>query len=117
MLYSIIKSNTYQDSLRLMQLSNTLNGTDGANRVSLLMGTTTNKKILRNAGLDTPDLDGVKPTDLVIVADVADASVGESLLAKVDEFLCHRASVSGRSGLRSVRSLERAAGILGQVDL
>jgi FdrA protein len=117
MLYSIIKSNTYQDSLRLMQLSNTLNGTDGANRVSIMMGTPANKKILRNAGLDTPDLDGAKPTDLVIVADVADASVGDSLLAKVDEFLCCRASVSGRSRLRSARSLERAVGILGQVDL
>ncbi|WP_433296738.1 acyl-CoA synthetase FdrA [Pseudonocardia sp. CA-142604] len=117
MLYSIVKSNTYQDSLRLMQLSNTLNGTDGVNRVSIMMGTSANKKILRNAGLDTPDLDGAEPTDLVIAADVADASVGDSLLAKVDEFLCYRASMSGRSGLRSVRSLERAAGILGRVDL
>jgi FdrA protein len=82
MLYSIIKSNTYQDSLRLMQLSNALNGTDGVNRVSIMMGTPANKKILRNAGLDTPDVDGAKPTDLVIVADVADASVGDSLLAR-----------------------------------
>jgi FdrA protein len=117
MLYSIIKSNTYQDSFRLMQLSNTLNGTDGTNRVSIMMGTPANKKILRNAGLDTPDLDGAKPTDLVIVADVADASVGDSLLAKVDEFLCYRASGSGRSGLRTARSLERAVGMLGQVNL
>jgi FdrA protein len=117
MLYSIIKSNTYQDSLRLMQLSNALNGTDGVNRVSIMMGTPANKKILRNAGLDTPDVDGAKPADLVIVADVADASVGDSLLAKIDEFLCYRASVSGRSRLRSARSLERAVGILGQVDL
>ena len=117
MLYSIIKSNTYQDSLRLMQLSNALNGTDGVNRVSIMMGTPANKKILRNAGLDTADVDGAKPTDLVIVADVADASVGDSLLAKIDEFLCYGASVSGRSRLRSARSLERAVGILDRVDL
>ncbi|WP_433273816.1 hypothetical protein ACQPZA_23540 [Pseudonocardia xinjiangensis] len=82
MLYSIIKSNTYQDSLRLMQLSNALNGTDGVNRVSIMMGTRANEKILRNAGLDTPDVDGAKPTALVIVADVEDASVGDSLLAR-----------------------------------
>jgi FdrA protein len=117
MLYSIIKSNTYQDSLRLMQLSNTLNGTGGINQVSVMMGSPTNKEILRNAGLDTPDVDGAKPTDLVIVADVADAAVGDSLLARVDEFLRHRAPVSGRSGLRSARSLERAVGMLGQADL
>ena len=87
MLYSIIKSNTYQDSLRLMQLSNTLNDTDGINQASVMMGSPTNKQILRSAGLDTPEVDGAKPTDLVIVADVADAAVGDSLLAKVDDFL------------------------------
>ena len=117
MLYSIIKSNTYQDSLRLMQLSTTLNGTDGINQVSVMMGSPTNKEILRSAGLDTPEVDGAKPTDLVIVADVADAAVGDSLLAKVDEFLRYRAPVSSRSGLRSARSLERAVGMLGQADL
>jgi FdrA protein len=117
MLYSIIKSNTYQDSLRLMQLSNTLNGTDGINQVSVMMGSPTNKEILRSAGLDTPEVDGAKPTDLVIVADVADAAVGDSLLAKVDDFLRYWAPVSGRSGLRSARSLERAVGMLGQADL
>ncbi|NMI00105.1 acyl-CoA synthetase FdrA [Pseudonocardia acidicola] len=117
MLYSIIKPNTYQDSLRLMQLSNALNGTNGINRVSVMMGTPTNKDILRGAGLDTPTLDDAGPTDLVIVADVTGTAVGDSLLAKVDEFLSYRAPVSGRSGLRSARSLERAVGILGQANL
>jgi FdrA protein len=117
MLYSIIKSNTYQDSLRLMQLSNTLNGTDGINKVSVMMGSPTNKEILRSAGLDTAEVDGAKPTDLVIVADVADAAVGDLLLAKVDDFLRYPASVSDRSRLRSARSLERAVGMLGQADL
>jgi FdrA protein len=117
MLYSIIKSNTYQDSLRLMQLSNTLSGTDGINQVSVTMGSPTNKEILRSAGLDTPDVDAAKPTDLVIVADVADAAVGEFLLTKVEDFLRYRAPVSGQSRLRSVRSLERAVDVLGQADL
>jgi FdrA protein len=117
MLYSVIKPNTYQDSLRLMQLSNTLNGTDGINQVSVTMGSPTNKEILRSAGLDTPEVDGARPTDLVIVADVADAAVGDALLARVDDFLRYRVPVSGRSKLRSARSLERAVGMLGQADL
>jgi FdrA protein len=117
MLYSVIKSNTYQDSLRLMQLSNTLNGADGINQVSVTMGSPTNKEILRSAGLDTPEVDGARPTDLVIVADVADAAVGDALLARVDDFLRYRVPVSGRSKLRSARSLERAVGMLGQADL
>jgi FdrA protein len=116
-LYSIIKSNTYQDSLRLMHLSSALNGTDGVRRVSIMMGTSTNKDILRAAGLGTPDLDGAKPSDLVIVADAADAAAGESLAAKVDEFLSSQALASTRSGMRSARSLDRALSILGGADL
>jgi FdrA protein len=100
-----------------MQLSNTLNGTDGINEVSVMMGSPTNKEILRSAGLDAPEVVDAKPTDLVIVADVADAAVGDSLLAKVDDFLRYRAPVSSRPTLRSARSLERAVGMLGQADL
>ena len=117
MLFSIIKPNTYQDSLRLMHLSKTLNGTDGIARVSIMMGTPANKEILRAAGLGAPDLDGASPTDLVIAADVTDATVGESLVAKVDEFLSHQVSASSRSGLRSARSLERALSIVGEANL
>ena len=117
MLYSIIKSNTYQDSLRLMHLSNALNGTDGLRRVSIMMGTPTNKDILRDAGLGAPDLDAATPSDLVIVADAADAAVGEALVAKVDEFLSNQTPASSGSGLRSAHSLERALSIVGEANL
>ena len=105
MLFSIIKPNTYQDSFRLMHLSGTLNGIDGISRVSIMMGTPANKDILRAAGLGTADLEGAKPTDLVIVADAADAAVGESLVAKVDEFLSNQAlRPAGRGYVRRVPS-------------
>jgi FdrA protein len=117
MLYSIIKPNTYQDSLRLMHLSNALSRADGINLVSIMMGTPANKEILQSAGLGTADLDGARPTDLVVVADVEDAADGDSLAAKVDELLSCRAAMSNRSGLRSARSLERAVGMVGQANL
>ena len=77
MLYSIIRPNNYQDSLRLMRLSNAVAGADGVDRVSVMMGTKMNKEILRNAGLASPDLDNAKPTDLLIAADVANEEVGD----------------------------------------
>lgn len=117
MLFSIIKPNTYQDSLRLMHLSRTLDGIEGIARVSIMMGTPANKEILRAAGLGAPELEGARATDLVIAADVTDATVGESLVAKLDEFLAHQVSASSRSGVRSARSLERALSLAGDPNL
>ena len=98
MLYSIIRPNNYQDSLRLMRLSNAVAGADGIDRVSVMMGTKMNKEILRNAGLANPDLDDAKPTDLLIMAaNVTNEEVGESLVARVDEFLSQQASIFRRT--------------------
>jgi FdrA protein len=117
MLYSIIRPNNYQDSLRLMRLSNAVADADGIDRVSVMMGTEMNKEILRNAGLASTDLDDAKPTDLLIMADVTNEEVGESLVAKVDEFLSEQASIFSGSRLRSARSLERAMSIAGEANL
>ena len=117
MLYSIIRPNNYQDSLRLMRLSNSVAGADGIDRVSVMMGTEMNKEILRNAGLASSDLNDAKPTDLLILADVTNEEVGESLVARVDEFLSEQTSIFSGSRLRSARSLERAMSIVGQANL
>lgn len=117
MLYSIIKPNNYQDSLRLMRLSNLVAGTEGINRVSIMMGTPMNKDILRDAGLASAEVDEAKPTDLLIQADVTSSEIGQSLVATVDAFLADQASLSGRTRLRTARSLERALSIVDDANL
>src|SRR5262245_11541299 len=117
MLYSIVRRNSYQDSLRLMHLSHALKHADGVNEVAVMMGTPANKDVMRAAGMGTAELEGAKPADLVIVIDAANASVGESLVERVDELLAHQAVASRRSGLRSARSLERAVAIIGEPNL
>src|SRR5918994_6491098 len=117
MLQSIIKPNMYQDSLRLMQLSKALSGLDGIDRVSVMMGTPANRAFLQAAGLGATDLDRARPTDLVIVADAADAAAGEALVAKVDDFFRSQALALRRSRLPSARSLERAMSLAGEANL
>jgi FdrA protein len=117
MLHSIIKPNTYQDSLRLMQLSKTLSGLDGIDQVSVMMGTPANRELLQAAGLGATELDRARPTDLVIVADAADAATGEALVARVDDFFRSQALALRRSRLRSARSLERAMSLAGEASL
>jgi FdrA protein len=116
-LWSVVKPNTYQDSLRLLHLSKTLESLEGIHRVSVMMGTPANIDILRAAGLGAPDLDGARPTDLVIVADAEDGAAGGSLVERVDEFLSTQATALSRSGLRSARSLDRALSIGGELNL
>lgn len=109
MLYSIIKANTYQDSLRLIHLSNLLASTEGVSQVSVMMGTPMNKDILRNAGLVTDDLDKATVNDLVVFADVEDEATGDGLVSMVNEFLSREATqVQGGNRIRTVRSLDSA---------
>jgi FdrA protein len=117
MLHSIIKPNAYQDSLRLMQLSNALNELDGVDRVSVMMCTPANKALLRAAGFGTADLDRARPTDLVIAAEAVDAAAGEALAVQVDDFLGGQALALRRSRLRSARSLDRAMSLAGEANL
>jgi len=117
MLHATVKRNTYQDSLRLMQVSTALGRVAGVNAVSAMMGTPANKEVLRAAGLGADELESAGPGDLVIAADVVDAAVGEAVVAKADELLAYQARASRRPGLPSARSLERAVSIVGEPDL
>ena len=117
MLYSIAKPNNYQDSLRLMRLSNTLAASNGVGRVSVMMGTPMNKDILRNAGMATVDLDEATAAEALIFADVVDEDAGRSLVAAVDRFLSEQASLPAVTKMPIVRSLDHALSVLEDANL
>jgi len=84
MLYTIIKENTYQDSIVLMLLSNKLSAIDGVNQVSIMMGTPANKDIFRSSGFDTEALDNAKQNDIVVIVDTDDESKVDEVNEQVD---------------------------------
>ena len=51
MLYTIVKQNSYQDSVNLMLLTNKISTMEGINKVQIMMGTPANKDIFKAAGL------------------------------------------------------------------
>lgn len=108
MLTTVIKPNTYQDSVSLMLLSQQLSALSGVNKVSVMMGTPANKDILRSTGFDSPELAGAAPGDLVLGVDVEDPDDVDNVIVKAEEALRSQASRSSSSGLRTVRSLSRA---------
>ncbi|GGC76413.1 acyl-CoA synthetase FdrA [Enterococcus wangshanyuanii] len=87
MLHTIIKANSYQDSIVLMLLTNKLNTIDGVHNVSVMMGTPANKDIFKTGGLYTDELEKASSNDMVIVLDIEDDSLIDQVLSEIDVFL------------------------------
>lgn len=64
---SSIRANLYKDSVSLMRISQVTVARTGVQRVTLLMGTRSNKEFLQQAGLMSPALVSAKPGDIMIV--------------------------------------------------
>jgi FdrA protein len=100
MLRTVIRKNSYQDSITLMLLTKNIAALEGVAKVSVMMGTPANKDILAAGGLGTPELAGAGPNDIALVMDLDDEKRVETVLAAADEFLQRQ----GRTGAQSERS-------------
>lgn len=87
MLYTVIKENTYQDSIVLMLLSNKLSAIEGVNKVSVMMGTPANKDIFKSSGLGTEELEKAGANDIAIVIDTDDEAKVKEVEAEVEASL------------------------------
>lgn len=108
MLQTIIKPNTYQDSVSLMLLSTHLTGSDGIDRVSIMMGTPANKEIFASTGFETPEMREAGPSDMVIVVDSDSDDAEQLVTAQVEDFLSNQAQAASHRSFAKVASLERA---------
>jgi FdrA protein len=105
-----IRSGVYYDSAKLMQLQRSLAGLPGVLDAGVVMGTDSNKELLAHIDLDTPEVRGSKPDDLVIVVKSESGSVADEAIGKVDELLAARKSNVDQEYMP--RSLEAAAEML-----
>ena len=108
MLYTVIKKNSYQDSINLMLLTNSINTLPGVTKCSIMMGTDANKDILRNSGLITAEALSAGPSDMAIVVETSDEKVVEKVLVETDKFLSDLAVKKKKNNVESVNSLEDA---------
>ncbi len=117
MLYTVIKSHTYQDSVSLMLLSNQLKKMEGVNRISIMMGTPANKDIFRDTGFMTPDVEGATPNDICIVIDTDNERLVSEVVTKIDDFLVNQATKSKSSAIPAARSWDTAMNSLRNANL
>ena len=112
MLFTIVRGNSYQDSINLMLLTNRINTLGGVIRSQIMMGTEANKDIFRNAGLLTPEAESANPSDMVIVVDADSKDTVDMVLSEADAFLSDLSVKKESDGIVEATTWEEARAAL-----
>ena len=78
---------TYQDSVRLMQVSKQLSNLDAVQRTFVAMGTDANKRVLDQIGLLTDKIKEAGANDLMFVVEADSKDVAKGVLAQAKDLL------------------------------
>lgn len=91
-IHTVIKENTYFDSVTLMTISTRANELDFVKTAMVGMGTDMNIEVIRNVGLFTDSLNNVSTGDLMIVVDIDEAGDSAEVLAEIDALFTQKKS-------------------------
>lgn len=108
MLYTIIKKNSYQDSINLMLLTNEVSTVEGVNKVQVMMATPSNKDLFKDAGLHTEELEAAESSDMAIVVDTDDESKVSEVEEKVEQYLNDQSISGAAETFQTVRTWSKA---------
>src|SRR5438552_4597497 len=105
-----VKPKTYQDSVRLMRLSEVLSGLDHVKQATAAMGTDANKRVLAEVGLLTDDVSRAGANDLVIVIDTDTEDAARSAITEAERLLVESDRPAARNGaaMAPPKTLEHA---------
>ena len=90
-LTTVIKENTYFDSVSLMAISSKANEIDGVRQAFVAMGTPMNKEVLRSLELLSADLEAAATGDLMIVIESEPAADPDAAYAELERLLAAKA--------------------------
>jgi hypothetical protein len=82
-----IKKNYFQDALRLMRVSKSLQEMEGVKKAVAVMATEKAKFALEDARLMTPEIKEANGSDLVMVVEAESEAVANHVLAKMEELV------------------------------
>ncbi|MBD3206815.1 acyl-CoA synthetase FdrA [Candidatus Bathyarchaeota archaeon] len=86
---NIVKKEKYYDSVLLLRVSQKAQEFEGVKEVAVVMGTDSNKEILKELGLYDETLDSTTPNDLIISIDAEEDKLDE-LVVKIEQELTSR---------------------------
>ncbi|HEX3034778.1 MAG TPA: acyl-CoA synthetase FdrA [Thermodesulfobacteriota bacterium] len=84
---STVKKNYYQDSMKLMQISQKLSTLPGVKKASAIMATESNLKMLRDTGLIRETPDSVGANDLIVALEAESEEAAKEAIEKLDSLL------------------------------
>src|SRR2546428_5375310 len=116
MVVNRVERGRYLDSVALMRVSRRVAALAGVEDAALMIGSPTNKALLRGAGLLAADGEQATPNDLIIALRVADHRAGAHALEYVKELLSETHSATAESMPHS-RGLAGALELLPQANL
>src|SRR5690606_37730563 len=103
------KPKTYQDSVRLMRISESLSSLEQVKQAIVAMGTAANKRVLAEIGLLTETVEQAEANDLVIVIEAESEAAAQAALAQAEVSLAEAAENGDREEQHfSPRTLEQA---------
>lgn len=118
MLKTIVKKGSYHDSVVLMLLTNQISTIKGVKKVSIMMATPANKDIYRQSGLSTEELKSASANDMVVVADVDDESLLDTIMQETEAFFKKQSTKEGdKKGAEAVKSWDKALEKLPEANL
>jgi FdrA protein len=109
-----VERGRYLDSVALMRLSRRLSALPGVEEASLMIGSPSNKALLREAGLLAADGEQAGANDLVIALRASDERLGQEALRSA---LAVQRDDGASETLRRVRSLATALDVLPHANL
>ncbi len=110
-----VRKGSYHDSVALLQAQRALRELPGVEEAGVVMGTPANLQLLREAGLDAPELSRAGPDDLVVAVRAQTEDDAVRALRKLDELLAARRASAG-AGYRP-RTVRTAAAQLAGANL
>lgn len=110
MLKTIIKKDSYQDSVSLMLLSTKVQKLEGVKRATVMMATEANHAMFAAAGLLTDEVKAASPNDMAIVIDAESEEALNNTLAEIEKLLAGggKKGAASNEGFETVRSFEAA---------
>jgi FdrA protein len=72
--WNVVRQGVYHDSVTLMRLTSDLELVAGVRRAATMIGTPSNRALLREAGLLTPEGEAASPNDLIIAVETEEMS-------------------------------------------